>query len=38
MNDRVLHPTFDFVLFILALGAADSYFGINSYDYINKAK
>ena len=37
-NDKVLHLIFDFALFSLTLGAADPYFGMDSYGYINEVK
>ena len=37
MNDKVSYlfqyPTFDFMLFILALGAVEPHFGIDAYEY-----
>ena len=36
-NDKVSHSIFDFSLSIPALGAADSYFGIDLYVYKNEA-
>ena len=32
-GNKISYPTFDFLLFILALGAGDSYFEINLYGY-----